>query len=91
MENSKAIDILKVDEKKTMKELNVVRDEITKIVKQLEERLGKVTFAKEVKKQRVKRDNQSIISRKVELVEQKIAKGEKLTTEDLMILQSADN
>lgn len=90
VESSKEIDELKVTERGFIKELNKVRNEIRGVAKQLEERTGKVSSIRAEKHKKVKQRTQNKLAEKQRIVEQKIANGDKLTTEDLLVLQSID-
>ena len=95
IENSKKIQGLKEEEEKVKKEITEKKETIHRINEELKDKLQKLgkidsTFKEERKVHREKTDRQkkTTIKDKQREVEQKIAKGEKLTTEDLLVMQN---
>jgi len=99
IKNSKKIQGLKDEEEKVKKEITKKKEEINKINEKLKEKLkqigGRDATYKEEKKARKenarlheKRRKKTISERQRE-VEDKLAKGEKLTTEDILLMQNS--
>ncbi|MBR9690805.1 hypothetical protein GOV08_03920 [Candidatus Woesearchaeota archaeon] len=92
---SKKIDDLKKEEKNLLNVFIKEKDEYTKINNKLKEKLDEMAkirsdlkkFEKKVKEKKEKKVKKSL-KEKTEEVEEKIKKGKKLTTEDLLIMQS---
>jgi len=91
---SKKVDELKEQEKTIIEKIKPIKDDMDAVSKQLEEKLmqaGQLGFQAKEEKQRKEDTRKSSNQKKFEdllaIVEEKIKKGEKLTTEDLIVMQ----
>ena len=92
---SKEIDDLKVKEEESFKKFidfkqkfNVINEQLKQKLMQLNELNGNVRSLKAEKFEMRQRRQEEILKNKEQLIEEKMKRGEKLTTEDILVLQS---
>ncbi len=97
LETSKQIDVLKVEEEEAYKKFFEFKQQFTDANNKLKEKLidlnelyQKLGKEKEEKKEERKQQRRKTLRQKEHEVNEKIRKGEKLTTDDLLVLQGAD-
>lgn len=96
--SSKEVDKLEVEEEKTFgkvvefkKKFNAVNNLLKEKLTKMGELMGKLESFKLKKEEEKKLKDEFFIKNKEARIEEKIKKGEKLTTEDLLVFQSAKN
>ena len=94
IKKSKEVDELKAKEEeafkvflKFKKEFNAVNDKLKEKLTEMGKYKGTVHKVKEVKRNKEKKGQEKQLKNKKEEVEDKLARGEKLTTEDILVLQ----
>ena len=94
IESSKEIDELKNKEAEFEEKIGVIKGEMHGLSEQVNEKLAKVDDLRRILKENnvqlredVEKTNNDILKQKDEEVQDKLKKGKKLTTEDLLILQ----
>ncbi len=98
LEISKEIDKLKVEEDEAYRKFSELKQKFTEANNVLKSRLDslndvykKLGQEKEQREEQVKQSRRKTLRQKEMEVNEKIRKGEKLTTEDLLVLQGADS
>ena len=91
---SDEIDRMKVEEEESFKKFAEFKQKFTEVNNQLKEKLKETSSVRENldrihtdRKEKKKHEQESILKSKEEQVNEKIRKGEKLTTEDLLVFQ----